>query len=768
MCDYLGYNKDNLTPGLRRRSSSSDATTVVTKESDSISQSPDEQSEVKKPNVVVAEESTLRGRILVLENEKAELLIKVKLAEESAAKEKSDMMRAHTADLENLRQGSRRQQESLDASHRQLKEIQEKFAEVTREKEVLKEDVAKREDLLRVKDGQVNELVAAKEDLAGLLRQMESKFSEQSASLEDLRQQNAALEDLKQVFGRQRAEMDTENVRIKQTADQALAELAGEYGNRMVEASNKIQKYHDELSNSTLLISELRTKLELSQRDASELSETANKRADAIQLQQQQLSALQQKKRLLEQTVEENQSQIRSMEENSARIQAELRNKHSSEIDAQRRLVENLQASLQTLQHDVKIKEDQVVELRISGDELLQKLEKSEGKCRKMEQRAEALDASLAKANSEMRDLEEKAKLSKAEAAREKAALTTRANQLRRQLDDTQQLVTQRVEQVLRLESTNNELSNSLHHVQTIVGEKDLMVKSLQRSCADLEEAKKGLGEQVKGLEKSLVEVKRAAQVEHTKQMENHQREMMQATTRIQGLQDELSSFIATAQQLHTSLETSLANTEKAEKISEELKRQVNNHQNHVSTLQDALHTLEVKSDETTSKLISNERSFKEEKAGTLRRHAAEMDTQRREALEIKQTLQRTLEQKEKSLNALTDENNTLRREVTTLEKRARKNEDEMTSVQATLRDVTQRSRVSLETLIDEKFKAEEEIEQLESRMEELQKELKERIEEIANLKAPTFQKMGQAMSHVFVGLWQLWGTPSQPTNRTE
>jgi chromosome segregation ATPase len=420
------------------------------------------------------------------------------------------------------------------------------------------------------------------------------------------------------------------------------------------------------------------------------------------------------------------------------------------------------------LQHDLKIKEDQLAELKMNGEELLQKLGESEERCREEKQRVEALDGNLAKANSEIRDLEEKAKLSKAEAAREKTALTTQATQLRRQLDGTQKLVSDRVEQIQRLETTKNELSNGLRRVQTVVGEKDLMVQSLQRKYANLEEAKKCLDEQVKGLEKSLAEVKQTAQVEHTKMVESHQREMMQATNRIQGLQDELSSFIATAQQLHASLETSLANTDKAEKVSEELRRQVHDHQKHVSTLQDALHTLEVKNNETISKLISNERSFKEEKAGILRHHATEMDTQRREALETKETLQRSLEQKEETLNALADENNTLRGEVTTLEKRARKNEDDISTVQATLRDVTQRSRVSLETLIDEKFKAEEEIERLESQMEELQKELKEQSEEIAKLKETTIQKMGQAMSNVFVGLWQLLGTPSQPTNRTE
>ncbi|EKM78057.1 hypothetical protein AGABI1DRAFT_86236, partial [Agaricus bisporus var. burnettii JB137-S8] len=65
------------------------------------------------------------------------------------------------------------------------------------------------------------------------------------------------------------------------------------------------------------------------------------------------------------------------------------------------------------------------------------------------------------------------------------------------------------------------------------------------------------------------------AEIEQSKTAENHQREMMQATNRIQGLQDELSSFIATAQQLHASLEASQTNAEKAEKLSKDLGREV-------------------------------------------------------------------------------------------------------------------------------------------------------------------------------------------------
>jgi hypothetical protein len=63
----------------------------------------------------VYNQSTLRGRILVLENKNAEMLTKMKVTEESAAKEKLDVIRIHPADLENHRQESRLRQECLDA-----------------------------------------------------------------------------------------------------------------------------------------------------------------------------------------------------------------------------------------------------------------------------------------------------------------------------------------------------------------------------------------------------------------------------------------------------------------------------------------------------------------------------------------------------------------------------------------------------------------------------------------------------------------------------
>jgi hypothetical protein len=52
----------------------------------------------------------------------------------------------------------------------------------------------------------------------------------------------------------------------------------------MVEASNRIQKFQDKLSNSTQLITELRTNPEPSQRLAADISESASKQSDEIQL----------------------------------------------------------------------------------------------------------------------------------------------------------------------------------------------------------------------------------------------------------------------------------------------------------------------------------------------------------------------------------------------------------------------------------------------------------------------------------------------------
>jgi chromosome segregation ATPase len=95
------------------------------------------------------------------------------------------------------------------------------------------------------------------------------------------------------------------------------------------------------------------------------------------------------------------------------------------------------------------------------------------------------------------------------------------------------------------------------------------------------------------------------------------------------------------------------------------------------------------------------------------------------------------------------------------MRRQSRKNEEDINAAHATLRDISEQNKLSIEKLEDDKIKADEAIVRLRSRAETLEQELRDRGAEIDRLKTTTLQKIGDAVSNVLGGLWDLVGASS-------
>lgn len=748
---------------LRTPTSLSDGSTVVMEEPQTISQGlEDELSEMKKKlNDNTERYAALQKRIHDLENENEEKTAQMKLVEEASLKEKADLMRAHTAELENHRRQVLQLQQSLEANQRQAKKIEEELA---REKEVLGQEIVKRDELLRDSQTQIHDLGVAKGELRDAVRKLEVSIEEKDELVEDLHGRNLAAEEMRQVLEKEVSEMKAEIVRTKDANQKNLDQLTGDHHRKLTDATTTIQGLRHELSSHVVTIDQLRASLDASHVKTDEVSKVAEERAKEVQRLQQLLSGLQETNQALEQKVEDQESQIQIIKQTSDEERANLCATHTLEMDAQHRTVQNLQSSLESMQQDLRMRDEGMAKLTRENGDLRDELERLGDQCRKGEERAKGLEDDLTEAKAVIRDLEERLRTTQEEAKTEKVALMSKVDRLHQQLDDTQKLLTERDERIQRLEASKGELENALRRVQTAVNEKELVIQDLQHRYATLEEAKKDLDGRVVEMERALVEAKDEAREALQKAVEDHQREMGQAKGRIQELQDKLSSSITTSQQLHASLEASRADTEKVEKIAEERREEISLLQQRTSGLQENIRTLEAKAAESMTTIQSMEQAAREEKAGLLRTHAAEMETQRQKAHGVQETLERDLKESREKLKALFDENGVLREEVATMKERNRKNEEDIRLANATLSDVTERSKISVEKLEDEKAKLDDEVQRLRCQAEELEKDLKARSEEVEKLKKTPLQTL---VSNVLGVFWNLSGASSSAASRS-
>ncbi|KAF5354961.1 hypothetical protein D9756_005792 [Leucocoprinus leucothites] len=716
-------------------------------------------SEVKKQGGLEVEYSRLQSRIQVLERENDEKSSRLQSVEEAAAKEKAEFRRVHAAEMESQR---REHQDVLEALRRQSKEAEEKASSFERELEALRGKVTIRDEVLREMQVQIRDLSSAKAGLQDTIQELKGGLEEKEGVIGELQTRSASLETEKTSLERQRDEVQAEFSRDKEVSEMALTKLATDHAQKMSNAANTISSLQKELSNSSATVEQLRASLDTATRTADGLSQVVEERTADIHRLQKLASDLQGSNYALEQKVHDVTSQMKLTEETAVKERMELGKKYASDLDAERRIIRNLQSSLESVKLEMGVTEGKVNSLTREKSGLLDKVGKLEERCRSGEQQIEGLKVELARANSLARDLEEKGKVSREEARKEKASLTGQLNVLRRQLDDSQKLSAERQDRIQRLEATTSELTNELRRAQTSANEKDTTIRELQRENATLEETRDNLEGRLLDMERILAETKETAQSVLNRTNEAHDHEMAQARTRVQELQDELSSFITTAQQLHASLEISQSENAKARKTIEERVEEITRLQQHASDLQGVIRSLEARNEETISQMQSREQAAREAKANLLRSHDAEMQTQRTTTQKLKESLEWTLKEKEERLAAMTGKNGTLRAETSTMQERIQKNEAEITAMHTTLRDVTERNKVSIERLEEERAKLEDEGHRLRRQADELQRELRERGEELEKLKATPFQKMGAAMSNALGGIWFFLGTSKE------
>jgi len=256
---------------------------------------------------------------------------------------------------------------------------------------------------------------------------------------------------------------------------------------------------------------------------------------------------------------------MKLMEDNATRERAELCEKHSNEIDGERRIVQDLRLSLESLQLDMSVTGSEIAALKEEKNGLLDRAGLLEERCKCGEQRVERLNVELTRANGLVHELEGIGRVSREEARKEISEHMNNLNLLRRQFDDASKQLAERNDQVQVLRVTNDELTTTLCHAQTSVNEKAGTISELQQRNAALEKTRHDHEGQVVNLEKTLVETRETSQNILIRTNEKHNHEIAQNITRIQELQGELSSVITTAQQLHASLDTSYAENAKSQ-----------------------------------------------------------------------------------------------------------------------------------------------------------------------------------------------------------
>jgi chromosome segregation ATPase len=651
-------------------------------------------SDVKKSVSPVVNSESLQNRIAELEKENAEKTTQLEELEETTSREKAEFRRIHTNEMESHR---REHQQSLEKVQRQAREAEEKADALQRQLQVLREE--------------------------------------------------------KQLLEKRRDELKAELLQTKDASEKAVSGL--EHAQAITNATNTISTLQNELSTSTATIHQLRSALDSASHDADGLAETLEERAIQVQRLQHNVSDLEGANQALNEKVENLVSQMKTAEETAAGERAELCKKHTADIDAERHIGRNLQSSLESLQLEMGVTENKVTTLTREKNGLLEKVGKLEERCKNGQHQIAGLRTELTNANALVKDLEEKGKVAREDARKEKMALSNQVNLLRRQFEGAQKESGQRQDQIQRLEATKDDMTKELSRAQTSVSEKDAAIEELQQKNSVLEESRENLEERLVDMERTMVEARETAQSVLDEANRAHEREITRVRTRIQELQDELSSFITTAQQLHASLEVSHSDAQKAQQLAEERRDEIHRLQERVTALQDDVRSLEVKNDETISQMKSTEQAAREEKATILCSHAAEMQSQRTMVQTLKEGLELNLKEKEDELGLLVGEIGTLRTEVTTMKQRSRKDEVNIEAVQATLREVTERNKNSIERLEKEKVKVEEEAKTLTGRVLETLKELKACKAELDKLKNMTsFQKMAD-------GFWYMFGASS-------
>lgn len=742
----------------RQSASSSTGSTVVAEEPEAVLQGVEDVITDVKLSESLLDYSSLQGRIQELKQENEE---KLQSVTESVEREKAELRRAHAVEMEFQRH---KHQEALEKLQYETRQAEERTNDLACELDMLQGELTARNETVREMQVQVRDLSSAKEELQGILQNLKMDLGEMEAMAEELRLRNIGLEHERQEFKKQRDEMQTESSREKEISSLALEKLASDHADNMLKASNTISHLGKELSSSSTTINQLRESLHTVTCTSETLSKEVDGRTADVQRLERNVSELQSSNQTLENTVDDMMIQMKLMEDNATRERAELCEKHSNEIDGERRIVQDLRLSLESLQLDMSVTGSEIAALKEEKNGLLDRAGLLEERCKCGEQRVERLNVELTRANGLVHELEGIGRVSREEARKEISEHMNNLNLLRRQFDDASKQLAERNDQVQVLRVTNDELTTTLCHAQTSVNEKAGTISELQQRNAALEKTRHDHEGQVVNLEKTLVETRETSQNILIRTNEKHNHEIAQNRTRIQELQGELSSVITTAQQLHASLDTSYAENAKSQQIIEKRSQEISQLSQRLTASQDYSRSLEAKNEESLSQMRLREQTEHEEKVILLRNHTTEIQTMQ----SLKESLEQNLREKEERLTQLIGENSILREQVSFIEERSQDKEAEITAAYVTLHEVTGRSKASIEKMEEEKARIEDETVRSRHQVEELRKELKEREDELNQLKAAPFLKLGAVISNVLRVPWLFLAASNSASQRSE
>ena len=742
----------------RQSASSSTGSTVVAEEPEAVLQGVEDVITDVKLSESLLDYSSLQGRIQELKQENEE---KLQSVTESVEREKAELRRAHAVEMEFQRH---KHQEALEKLQYETRQAEERTNDLACELDMLQGELTARNETVREMQVQVRDLSSAKKELQGILQNLKMDLGEMEAMAEELRLRNIGLEHERQEFKKQRDEMQTESSREKEISSLALEKLASDHADNMLKASNTISHLGKELSSSSTTINQLRESLHTVTCTSETLSKEVDGRTADVQRLERNVSELQSSNQTLENTVDDMMIQMKLMEDNATRERAELCEKHSNEIDGERRIVQDLRLSLESLQLDMSVTGSEIAALKEEKNGLLDRAGLLEERCKCGEQRVERLNVELTRANGLVHELEGIGRVSREEARKEISEHMNNLNLLRRQFDDASKQLAERNDQVQVLRVTNDELTTTLCHAQTSVNEKAGTISELQQRNAALEKTRHDHEGQVVNLEKTLVETRETSQNILIRTNEKHNHEIAQNRTRIQELQGELSSVITTAQQLHASLDTSYAENAKSQQIIEKRSQEISQLSERLTASQDYSRSLEAKNEESLSQMRLREQTEHEEKVILLRNHTTEIQTMQ----SLKESLEQNLREKEERLTQLIGENSILRERVSFIEERSLDKEAEITATYVTLHEVTERSKASIEKMEEERARIEDETVRSRHQVEELRKELKEREDELNQLKAAPFLKLGAVISNVLRVPWLFLAASNSASQRSE
>ena len=347
---------------------------------------------------------------------------------------------------------------------------------------------------------------------------------------------------------------------------------------------------------------------------------------------------------------------------------AELMRVHDEEMESVQLMVKNLQHLTESLQQELNVKVEHMVEMSTENSELRGKITYLEDSNVLTEGGVEA-----------------------------QKRLVDDMNHYQIELKNMQKILVERDAQITQLQSLKVETENMLGCVQASVDEKDMVINDLQHHLSSFEESNSSLKTRIQDYESRLTDADRMAQA----------------------LQAELTT---TTQQLRTALDTISVDAQKSAKIIEEQATQLCRARKQQTMLQESARTLEDEKqalEVEKAELVRNHIAQVEAERRAVHNLRRSMESSQRES---------TAKQ-ERSL-LLVSVNEELRRQVAGLREQLKRDGEEAQSVRKeleivkdTLSSLEKRNNVATETA-KEKEKLMDEVVQLQCRLEDTRNQL--------------------------------------------